>query len=112
MSLMPLSEAKTFLDVIHDFDDVKLQALLDGAEDEALRFMNRKRFGVACPVLDPLTGDIATEPTDEVRMPASVNLAVKLLLQAMYQATPQDAVMLREAAKIQLFPYRCGLGVF
>ncbi len=35
MSLIPLDTAKSFLDVIHDWDDAKLQLLLDGAEDEA-----------------------------------------------------------------------------
>ena len=46
MSLIPLDTAKSFLDVIHDWDDAKLQLLLDGAEDEACQFM--------APVLDGL----------------------------------------------------------
>jgi len=35
MSVITLSEAKAFLDVIHSSDDTKLQLLLDAAEDEA-----------------------------------------------------------------------------
>lgn len=97
MSLIPIEDAKSFLDVIHDWDDAKLQALLDGAEDEALQFMGRDSW-------DDLAGD---DPLP----PASVVVGVMLLLQASYQAPPDDIPKLRQAAEVKLMPYRCGLGV-
>ena len=47
MSLIPLDTAKSFLDVIHDWDDAKLQLLLD-AEDEACQFMWRQSLDGLC----------------------------------------------------------------
>lgn len=108
MSLIALAEAKGFLDVIHSADDTKLQLLLDGAEQEALDFMNRKTFSGACPTAE------STEegpPSDPDVMPASVKVAILLLLQAVYQADPDAADTLRRAAEVKLFPYRCSMGV-
>lgn len=108
MSLIPLAEAKSFLDVIHDEDDAKLQMLLDGAEREALDFMNRKTFSGACPTTaDGEEGP----PSNPDEMPASVKVGVLLLLQALYQADPDASDRLRRAAEIRLFPYRCSMGV-
>lgn len=97
MSLIPIEEAKGFLDVIHDSDDGKLQVLLDGAEDEALQFMGRDSW-------QELIGDTPLPPP-------SVTVGVMLLLQAAYQAAPDDIPKLRAAAEVKLMPYRCGLGV-
>ncbi|MFC3340018.1 head-tail connector protein [Paracandidimonas soli] len=94
MSVIKLAVAKGYLDVIHNADDAKLQALLDGAEDEAAQYMNK--------ALDDLSTDDG--------LPGSVVLGVMLLLQAAYQATPDDAEKLRRAAEVKLAPYRCGWG--
>jgi len=99
-----LEEAKDYLDVIHDADDSKLQMLLDAAHDEALQFMNRDDFGELC---DCDSSSSSSEPA----MPASVRLGVLVLLQAAYQAGPDDAEQLRHVAEVKLMPYRCGLGV-
>jgi len=88
MSVIGLSSAKAFLDVIHNADDAKLQDLLDAAEDEAAQYM----------------GHDLKEPAP------SVVLAVMLLLQAAYQASPDDAGKLRRAAEVKLNPYRIGWG--
>lgn len=101
MSVIDLEVAKQFLDVIHNADDAKLQMLLDGAEREALDFMNRDEFGM---------GDCSSDSETEV-MPDSVRVGVLLLLQAVYQATPDDAEKLRAAAEVKLMPYRCFMGV-
>lgn len=102
MSVIDLSEAKQFLDVIHSADDAKIQMLLDGAEDEALQFMNRDQFGEeAC----------SEELASEVVLPDSVKVGVLLLLQANYQAKPEDVERIREVAEIKLMPYRRCLGV-
>jgi hypothetical protein len=112
VSLIDLADAKAFLDVINSADDTKLQMLLDGAEDEALRFMNRTQFGVLCPHwVETSDGWELSEPVEEEVMPASVKVGVLLLLQAAYQATPDDAEKLRRAAEVKMTPYRCSLGV-
>jgi len=100
MSAITLSEAKGFLDVIHSSDDSKLQLLLDAAEDEARAFMNRE---------DLIEWDSNVSSTDPV--PASIKIGVLLLLQANYQATPDDAEKLRKAAEVKLMPYRLDMGV-
>lgn len=100
MSVITLSEAKGFLDVIHSSDDSKLQLLLDAAEDEAQAFMNRE---------DLIEWNSNVSSTDPV--PASIKIGVLLLLQANYQATPDEADKLRKAAEVKLMPYRLEMGV-
>lgn len=100
MSQITLSEAKGFLDVIHNSDDAKLQLLLDAAEDEARAFMNRD---------DLIEWDSNISSTDPI--PGSIKMGVLLLLQANYQASPDDVEKLRKAAEIKLMPYRLDLGV-
>ena len=100
MSVITLSEAKSFLDVIHSADNAKLQLLLDAAEDEARVFMNRD---------DLIEWNSNISTTDPV--PASIKIGVLLLLQANYQASPDDAQKLRHAAEVKLLPYRLLMGV-
>lgn len=100
MSQLTLSEAKGFLDVIHSADDAKLQLLLDAAEDEARAFMNRD---------DLIEWNSNVSSTDPI--PGSIKIGVLLLLQANYQANPDDADKLRKAAEIKLMPYRLEMGV-
>lgn len=100
MSAIALSDAKDFLDVIHSSDDSKLQLLLDAAEDEARAFMNRE---------DLYEWDSNVSSNDPI--PGSVKIGVLLLLQANYQATPDEADKLRKAAEIKLMPYRIDLGI-
>lgn len=100
MSAIALSDAKDFLDVIHSSDDGKLQILLDAAEDEARAFMNRD---------DLYEWDSNVSSNDPI--PGSVKIGVLLLLQANYQATPDEADKLRKAAEIKLMPYRIDLGI-
>lgn len=93
MSVIALADAKSFLDVIHNSDNSKLQNLLDAAEDEAAGFLN-------------VTGlDEWTE------LPWSIYIGVLLLLQANYQASPDDMPKLRAAAESKLMPYRVEMGV-
>lgn len=89
--MIDLSVAKAFLDVIHSADDSKLELLLSGAIGEAERFL-----GCA---LDEILGDDGAPP-------ASVVVGIMLLLQADYQAAPDDAVKLRQAAEVKLKPHR------
>ena len=100
MSAITLSEAKSFLDVIHNSDDSKLQLLLDAAEDEARMFMNRD---------DLIEWNTNISTTDPV--PGSIKIGVLLLLQSNYEASPDDAEKLRRAAEVKLMPYRLEMGV-
>lgn len=106
MSVLDLQTAKDFLNVIHSDDDAKIQMLLDGAEDEALQFMDRESFGDICEC-----DSSSEEIQSEAQLPASVKVGILFLLQANYQATPDDVPKIRKAAEIKLFPYRCRLGV-
>ena len=93
MSVIALEDAKSFLSVIHDSDDMKLQNLLEAAEDEAAGFMN--------------VGNL-----DEwSELPYAIYIGVLLLLQANYQASPDDIPKLRMAAETKLMPYRVELGI-
>lgn len=93
MSVITLADAKSYLDVIHTYDDDKLQNLLDAAEDEAARFLN----------VDSLT--------EYTELPWAIYIGVLLLLQANYEASPDDMPKLRSAAESKLMPYRVEMGV-
>ena len=105
MSEIALSEAKEFLRVIHNHDDAMIQRLLDGAEDQALQYMDREDFGDLCP------DDSDYVSSSDYPMPPSVETAVLLLLQADYGAMPEEAERLRNSARSMLWPFRCRLGV-
>ena len=93
MSVISLTDAKAFLDVIHDFDDSKLQLLLDAAEDEAAKFLNVESI------------------TEWTELPFSLFIGVLLMMQSNYQASPDDMPKLRAAAETKLMPYRVEMGV-
>lgn len=93
MSVVSLADAKSFLKVIHDSDDFLLQNLLESAEDEAARFLNVGN-------LDEWT-----------ELPYSIFIGVLILLQANYQASPDDIGKLRMSAEAKLLPYRVEMGV-
>lgn len=93
MSVILLADAKAFLDVIHNSDDVKLQHLLEAAEDEASRFLN------------------VVDLTEWSELPYSIFIGVLLLLQSNYQASPDEIPKIRAAAETKLMPYRVELGV-
>ncbi|GAB3099708.1 phage gp6-like head-tail connector protein [Aestuariicella hydrocarbonica] len=111
MSVTLLATAKTFLNVIHSADDVLLQQLLDSAEAEALNFMDRDDFGDVCSC-DSSSYDVSSDVSSEtIVMPADVQTGVLILLQATYQASPDEMQQLRDVAEVKLMPYRCRLGV-
>lgn len=103
MSGITLEEAKDFLNVVHDFDDVKIQRLLNGAVREAMEFLDREDPG-NCEC------ESSSEPPPWV-MPEDAETGVLFLLQSVYQASPDERVKLRKAAEDVLMPHRCGLGV-
>ncbi|WP_334159733.1 head-tail connector protein [Achromobacter insolitus] len=108
MSVISLETAKRFLDVIHNADDAKLQMLLNSAEDEAVQYMGR---GLLEPVPAAILVDGVLVSADPLTAPPdSMVLGVMLLLQASYQASPDDIAKLRAAAEVKLAPHRIGWG--
>lgn len=113
MSDVTLNDVKSYLDVIHNADDDKLQMLLDAAEDEAMQIMDRTNLteweNSSC------CDEPRSETASELPMPASVRLAILILVQASYQAGPgqmrHESEQLREIAEKKLWPYRCKLGI-
>lgn len=103
MSTVPLSIAKAFLNVIHNADDIILLQLLNGAEAEALNFLDRTDFGSIVMCNEASSGTMI--------LPADAQLGVLILLQAAYQASPDEAEQLRRVAEVKLMPYRRNLGV-
>lgn len=93
MSVISLVDAKAYLDVIHSYDDAKLQILLDGAEDEAAKFMNVESLGAWS------------------ELPMSIIVGTLMLVQSNYQADVDDIPKLRAAAETKLMPHRDEMGV-
>jgi hypothetical protein len=110
VSVIALATVKAYLRVTHSNDDALLQALLDGAEDEALRFMNRDEL----PGLPyDLPEDSSSEPDidTESAVAGSVVTGVCLLVRADYDAVdPEGAALWRRAAETKLQPYRTEMG--
>lgn len=103
--MITVDEVRRFLRVIHTADDELLLDLIDGAEDEALQYLNRRDFDGFDSTSWSTSGGV-------VEFPASVRHAVYLLVQARYEGTkPEDQRRLREAAETLLTPYRVHMGV-
>lgn len=117
MSTISVAEVKEALRVTHSSDDALLQRLTDGAENEAMRFMNRTQLPTLPQDYPPLCdseGNPVSEvvPSSEDQVAPDVVTAVFLLVQATYEAvTPDDIAKLRACAETILMPYRVGLGV-
>ena len=117
MSVIPLSTVKARLRVIHNADDATLQVALDGAEDEALRFLNRERLPTLPleypPGYDSSSSEVSEEtPSSEDPVAPAVVEGVILLVKASYEAmTPAEIEGYRKAAEVKLMPYRTRLGV-
>lgn len=110
MSVIALSTVKAYIRVTHNSDDVLLGLLLDGAEQEAMRYMNRRELPGAAYTLPE---DSSSEPdiTTEPDVAADVVVAVSMLVRLQYDALdPDDAMKWRRAAETLLQPYRTEMG--
>lgn len=114
MSTVSLEAVKAFLRTTHDEDDALLQDLIDGAEDEALQFLDRPSL--------PKRGDAAIDECDSNRVddPASdsddlapvVRSGIYLIVQGMYEGKDaKEMQLVRMAAEVKWWPYRNQLGV-
>lgn len=109
MSVIALATVKEYLRVTHTADDALLQTLLDGAEAEAMRYMNRSELP-GTPY--DLPEDSSSEPdVSEAGVFPDVAVAVALLVACEYEAEPDDRATLRKAAETKLTPYRTEMGV-
>lgn len=116
MSQVTLSETKQYLRVIHSADDALIQTLIDSAEDEACRFLNRENLPtlpLEYPAESSSDGPYSEEaPSSEDPVAPSVKLAILYLVQRAYeQPDPDKADAMRRSAETILMPYRRGLGV-
>jgi hypothetical protein len=109
VSVIGLPTIKAYLRVTHTSDDALLQTLLDAAEAEAMRYMNRSELPGA-PY--DLPEDSSSEPdiVSEAAVFPDVVVAVALLVSADYEAEPDDRDTLRKAAEVKLTPYRTEMG--
>lgn len=114
MSVITVSELQAYLRLSQTTDNSLLQVLIDGAEDEALQYMDRDslpRTGEECP--DECDTSRIDNPVSEGdTLNASCRIAIYLLVQARYdQATPADMEAMRVSAFRVLDPFRCRRGV-
>jgi hypothetical protein len=116
MSAITLATLKSYLGVIGTGDDPLLQTLLDSAEQEACRFLNRENLPtlpLEYPPDSSSEGPYSEEvPSSEDPVAPDAVVAVCLLVKADYEATTPDEVAgYRKAAETKLQPYRRALGV-
>lgn len=110
MSDIELSTVKRALKVTHTADDDDLQRILDGAEDEAKRWLGRTQLPTL-PIDSPDSEDAEEIPSSEDPVAPAVVDGVILLCSAGYDAqTADDKAALRRVAFSTMHPYRLGLG--
>jgi len=110
VSVIALADVKAALRVIHSADDALLQNLLDSAEDEALRFLNRDQLPTL-PLDYPEESSSEDIPSSEDPIAPSVFTAVVILVKIDYEAAPGEIETLRRAAEVKLQPYRTQMGI-
>ena len=92
---LTLSDAKNDLRVTHDFDDASIQAYIEAASDEVLRYLNRDNF-------DDFGENI----------PASITMGIKLLVRCFYDENDAGNFdKYRDAVINIVMPYRLHLGI-
>jgi hypothetical protein len=114
MSTVRLEQVKAFLDVTFDDDDEKIQMLIDSAEDETKKYLDRgdtlPRSGDPCP--ECVSESTLNPASDSSDIAPSVRNGIFLLVQAMYdQPGPSEMEATRQLAFGLMRPYRCKLGV-
>jgi hypothetical protein len=103
---------KAYLRITHSADDVLLQDLIDGAEDEALRYLDReslpRRNEAADTEADSNTPDPASDADD---LAPVVRIGIYLIVQSMYEGKDSSEVAAcRAAAETKWSAYRGRLG--
>jgi hypothetical protein len=114
MSIVTVEEAKRVIVITHNFDDERLQQLLDDAEEACRQFLGVDRLpreGTDCPD-ECDTASTYEAASDAEDLPAGIRRGVILLVQADYEGKDiTEREKMRDAAERCWWPYRCGLGV-
>lgn len=116
MSQITVAQVKAFLRVFGTADDDLLQDLIDGAEDEACRFLNRTNLPtlpLEYPAESSSDAPYSEEtPSSEDPVAPSVRMAIYYWVQAKYEALkPEDVTKMRQAGETLLQPFRNQMGV-
>lgn len=113
MSAVRVEQVKAYLKLTHNEDDGELQELIDGAEDEALQFLDRDelpRRGQSA--VDECDSNQPEPVSDSDDLAPVVRLAIYLLVQGMYEAKDAaEMAAVRTVVERKLMPYRNRLGV-
>jgi hypothetical protein len=111
VSYVELPIVRAWLRVIGTADDVLIQRLIDQAEDEAMRFLNRT-MPPTLPLEYPSECQSSEEiPSSDDPIAPSFEKAVCILVQAAYeQPDPDKAAKMRDNAFALLWPYRAMIG--
>jgi len=111
MSQVTVEEVKRYLRVTHASDDVLLQELIDAAEQEICRYLNRSELPTL-PLEYPEEESSEEMPSSNDPVAPDVRIAVITLVKAEYEGqTPEEIARYREAAINKAQPYRVGQGV-
>lgn len=112
MSYVKIEQIKAYLDIIHNSDDTKLQLLIDGAEDEALQYLDRPGLPRRNEsVVDECDSNQPDPVSDSDDLAPVIRMGIYLIVQAMYEG--KDAAEIeacRKAAEVKWHPYRNQLG--
>lgn len=116
MSYVTLTQVKQHLRTTHDEDDDLLARLIESAEQEAKRFLDRTELPTLPVDYPPLYDSSSSELPEDVPssgdpVPQDVVTAIILLVQADYDGDPTKRITYRTAAESLLMPYRTELGV-
>ena len=112
MSAVTLDQMKAYLRVTHNADDVLLQDLIDGAEDEALRYLDRESLPRRNEAADTEADSNTPEPaSDADDLAPTIRIGIYLIVQSMYEGKDASEVAAcRQAAEIKWQPYRGRIG--
>lgn len=113
MSTVTIEQIKAFLQVTHSEDDGKLQELIDGAEDDALQFLDVAVLPRrTAPTLQDWDSNTPDPVSDSADLAPSVRMGIYLIVQGMYEAKDAaEMLLVRKAAEVRWMPYRGNLGV-
>jgi hypothetical protein len=111
LSQISLDDVKSDLRVIHSFDDVLLQRLIDSAEHECLRYLNRSALPTL-PLEYPSENAVEETPSEGDPVAPDVYQGIIYIVRAEYEEVdPLGIQRWRAAAEFKWAPYRTGLGV-
>lgn len=112
MSVVTLTDVKRHLRQTHSADDLLLQQLIDGAEDEMKQYLDRDELPrLDDPCACECESDSSLDPaSDSDDLAPTVRVAIFFLVQAAYEGAVDDVPKLREAAFRMASTYRCRMG--